>query len=173
MADVNAIVQSLRLLVKGRQSLSYLMMCTVVSVDGITCTCQPIDDGEAEIPDVRLVGEESDTNFILIPKVNSVVGVLAFCDLETTEYTVVLTSEVDTINLRGDQYDGLVRVSDLVTKLNNLENKVNALVNFTSTHTHTGVQTGGGSSGPTATPVTGTLTPTQQTDIENENVKHG
>ncbi|HUM50491.1 MAG TPA: hypothetical protein PK431_01710 [Chitinophagales bacterium] len=64
---------------------------------------------------------------------------------------------------------GMVKITELVEKLNNLENKVNQLVTWSSTHTHPVPSLG--TSG-TAVGVTGILTTTQVSDIENENVKH-
>jgi len=90
----------------------------------------------------------------------------------------VLCSEVENIYIdtqgdtifNGGTLDGMVKVGDLVTKLNNLENKVNDLVTWSSTHTHTGVTPGPGSTG-TAVGVVGTLTPTQQSELENTKIK--
>lgn len=160
MADKNAIAKKLRLIVNnGRETEENIIMCTVVSVSGIYCVCQPLDEEQAEIVDVRLVSEESDTNFIITPSVGSVVGVLAFSDVEVSEFMVVLFSEIDTINIRGDQYGGLVKIEDLVTKLNNLENKVNTIITW----------------GATVSPplATAPLIATVRANIENENVTHG
>ena len=68
---------------------------------------------------------------------------------------------------------GLVKVVELTQKLNALENKVNALLTAYNSHVHSGVTTGPGSSGPTPTQVTGTLTPTQRADIENDKIVQG
>ena len=166
MADVNAIAKNLRLIVnKGREIEDNIILCTVNSVSGLYCEVQPIDESLASIPDVRLASELHDTNFFIIPTVDSVVGVLAFSDIETTDYYVAMFSEIDSIKIRGDQYDGLVKVGDLVTKLNNIENKVNLIISTFNAHVHGGA--------PTATPVAGTLTTTVQADLENTAVTHG
>lgn len=175
MADKNAIAQSLRRIVNGgRESVDNLLMCTVVSVDGDTCVCQPIDDNEAELVDVRLVAEADATNTLITPVIGSVVGVLAFSDLEVTEYMVALFSKVDTMKLRGDQYAGLVKVAELTTKLNALESDLNALKTIFST-TWTPVPNDGGAAlkAASATWYASTITQTIQGDIENTNVKHG
>ena len=72
----------------------------------------------------------------------------------------------------GNSTDGIGIQNFSNYKLNAIENKVNDLVTFTATHTHTGVTAGGGTSGTTATPVTGSLTPTQISDIEDQQIKH-
>jgi hypothetical protein len=65
-------------------------------------------------------------------------------------------------------------VGELTTKLNNLENKVNDIVAKFNSHTHIlTLSTGTGTAAPTTTKVPGTLTPTEQSEIENDKVKHG
>jgi hypothetical protein len=71
-------------------------------------------------------------------------------------------------------YGGLVEVAQLVTKLNNLENFVNDLVQKFNSHTHILTLTSGtGTAAPTAAPETGTLTQTKRGDIENTSIIHG
>lgn len=68
---------------------------------------------------------------------------------------------------------GLVKVIDLTTKLNNLENKVNALLSAFNSHTHILTLTSGtGTAAPTVAPVAGTLTPTVRGDIEDTKITH-
>jgi hypothetical protein len=80
---------------------------------------------------------------------------------------IVGYSDLSELWLRGNQFGGLVKVSDLVTKLNNLEDKVNSLLAAYNAHTHAS------SGAPPVPTVTGSLTPTTQNDIENPLVKHG
>lgn len=94
-----------------------------------------------------------------IPEIGSTVFVV--------DGIIVGYSDLSELWLRGNQFEGLVKVSDLVTKLNNLENKVNTILSSYNAHTHAS------SGAPPVPTITGTLTPTQQTDIENPNVKHG
>lgn len=49
-------------------------VCKVVSVDGFSCVVDPID-GDTRIEDVRLIADETDEFFVLIPKVESIVVV--------------------------------------------------------------------------------------------------
>jgi hypothetical protein len=86
--------------------------------------------------------------------------------------TKVLISDGE-IKLNDGAMGGLVKVIQLTQKLNNLENKVNQLITAYNSHVHTGVTTGPGSSATTPTQVTGSLTPTQRADIENEKIVHG
>ena len=160
------------------RSEMYCVLCTVNSVDTSERTCEvtPLN-GKADLFDVRFQAELSLTEGLFIePKVNSTV-LVAF--INSVQAAVIMCSEVENIYIdtRGDTVfnggnnDGMVKVGDLVTKLNNLENKVNDLVTWTATHTHTGVTPGPGSTG-TAVGIVGTLTPTQQSDLENTKVQH-
>ena len=80
---------------------------------------------------------------------------------------IVGYSDLSELWLRGNQFEGLVKVTELVTKLNNLENKVNSLLTAYNAHTHAS------SGAPPVPTVTGSLTPTTQNDLENPLVKHG
>lgn len=84
------------------------------------------------------------------------------------DMTMELTEEGFTFNEGVNK--GMVKLPELVQKLNTIENKVNELITWSSTHTHTGVMTGGGSSGP-AVGIVGSITPTQESDIENDKIK--
>jgi hypothetical protein len=77
-----------------------LIYCTVESVEGILCECKPIDENEANIFDVRLVCEESDANFYLMPKVGSQV-LVALVD-DNSGYIAVF-GEIESVAIRGDQ----------------------------------------------------------------------
>lgn len=77
------------------------------------------------------------------------------------------------IILNDGAMGGLVKVIELTQKLNNLENKVNAIISAFNSHTHVlTLTTGTGTAAPTAAPVSGTLTPTQRADIEDTKVVH-
>ena len=170
MAEKKTIKDALRDLVKT-DDVIYSVICTVKSVDTTDniCDCEPID-GSADLLEVRLMAQNS-TGFLIIPKVNSIVVVTMI-----NKYTgyVAMFSEVEEIQLNGDNYDGLVRIQDLVEKLNNLEDLVNDLVLKYNTHTHaTSCLAGAGTAAPTTATETTVLTPTQQVELENITVKHG
>lgn len=170
MADNNSIKEAIRELVKTDDVL-YSVLCTVKSVDTTNniCDCEPID-GSADLLEVRLMAQ-NETGFLIIPKIDSVVVVTMI-----NKYTgyVAMFSEVEKIYLNGDNYDGLVKIGDLVDKLNNLENKVNSIINTYNTHTHPYVNVSSpATTSPSASLVVGTLTPTQQTELENTTVVHG
>lgn len=153
------------------QEEMYLVRGSVsnVSTDNWTCDVTPIDGG-ADIKGVRLKPTNQDLKgFVIVPKD----GTKAVVGFESKTKAILLNAdEVDQMILRNGENGGLINVSDLVDKLNALEDKVNDLILYTSTHTHTGVTTGGGTSGTSASPVTGSLTPTTVEDIEDDKITH-
>lgn len=144
---------------------------TIISVDSTSrlCVCQVVS-GKASniINDVRLMAT-ADDGLLIIPTIGSSVCVIIsdYNDPYISQY-----SGIDKIILRGGDLGGLVRVINLTTKLNNLESKVNDLVTKFAAHTHTVVSVGSPTS-PNLLPVVGSLTPTQQTEIENKLITHG
>lgn len=151
------------------QTNNYSVVCNVSDIDTAKCVCNctPID-GSAVLVNVRLNASDKD-GFKLIPKDGSTVLVTLIN--KTTGY-VAMVSEVDEIHLNGINEDGLVKVNDLVAKLNNLENKVNTIIATFNAHTHVASSFGSPTTTPPS-PVVGTLTPTVKTDLENIKVLHG
>lgn len=78
------------------------------------------------------------------------------------------------ITLNDGALGGLVKVIDLVNRMNLIENKVNDLITKFNSHTHILTLTmGTGTAAATANPVSGTLTPTDRQDIENDKIVQG
>lgn len=174
------------------KDLVQVFVCKVDSVDKVkrTCDCTPIGgDAATSLPGVRLMVENND-GFLVIPSVGSSVVVALstkglayiyqFSDIDEVLIYVEGTPNPTTFNLKqgliqfnDGSFAGLVKVIELTQKLNNLENKVNDIITKYDTHTHAGVQTGGGSTATPSAIVTGTLTPTTQSEIENTLIKHG
>ncbi len=145
-----------------------IKVAKVQSVTANTCDVELLDSG-FDITGVRLQAETQD-GFLCVPAIDSMVIIAPIDDFE---YVVVMFSQLDSIKMLDGSYGGLIKISDLITKLNNLENKVNSIITTFNAHVHTGVTTGGGSSAISPTPITGTLTPTQIADIENDLITHG
>ena len=145
-----------------------IRIAEVLSVDDSARTCNvKFIDSEMELPGVRLQVDPADGIYYK-PSVGSNVAILNIADFD---FIVVMYSKLDGIQFMDGASGGLVVVQDLVDKLNALENKVNDIISLFNSHVHSGVTTGGGSSGSTPTPVSGTLTLTQVDDIENDNIK--
>lgn len=143
---------------------------TAVDKGAKTCTVK-VD--EREIPKVRINSIlEAGTNVIdVFPSVGSKV-VCGVVEGNPMDMYVIDTNNMDEIVINGGENLGIVKVSELVSKLNELENKVNSIVSTFNSHVHTGVTIGTASSGATATPVSGSLINTVVDDLQNEKIKH-
>lgn len=166
-----------------------VMYCEVLSVDksARTCKVKPLSSrADTEIDDVGLMAEKNDGEF-KIPTVGSTVGVLmstqvsphivSWSDLDEW-YLVIGKTTIDmkngTIKLGDGSYDGLVKVASITEKLNNIENLLNTFFTLYNAHTHPYVNvTTPATTSPTTSLETQTLTPTQQSDIENNKITHG
>jgi hypothetical protein len=171
MSENTDIREALRTLI-GHEDLAAFksLICTVSNINTttMTCDCIPIN-GEPDFVDVLLC-VDGKKGFVLIPTDGSFVAVTQTSE---TDAYLAMVSEVDGIWLNGNTNGGLVKVVDLTTKLNNLENKVNQLI--TAFNAWTPVPNDGGAALKTAltTWVATSLTPTVRANIENTNVKHG
>jgi hypothetical protein len=148
----------------------YFLDCEVKSVDeaGRVCTVIALSGKVGSEFTARLMASIDD-GILAVPVVGSTV-VVSLSDFTTG--CVVQYSELDNITLRGGDLGGMVKVIELTKKINNLENKLNALITKYNTHTHN-VTAIGSPTGPGLQPETGTLTPTQRADIENTKITHG
>jgi len=150
----------------------------VVSVDKTANICVvTLNNTGEEIVDVKLLSiiDNPDTKFVIYPVVGSDVSIV-FLDNDMHDAIVVKISEVDEILLRGDQFGGLIKVAELVTKLNATENKLNDLIGKWNSFCTVYVPGSPSTLGLPATLTTSeetTLTPTVRGDIENVNIKHG
>jgi hypothetical protein len=149
----------------------YGVPCIVDSVDETaqTCDCLPIN-GNAAFLDVRLKAGAGN-GVLMIPKEGSVVIVQPIND--ETGY-ISLFSEIESIQFLDGSYDGLIKIADLVNKINGIEDKLNDILSTLKTHTHAGVTSGASSTAPPVDFVAILpLTKTQQAEIENDIIKHG
>lgn len=151
-------------------------LAIVKSVDFDKCSCTVLI-GDILLSDVNLrsVIDESKKGFVVFPKVDSFVLIGTIKNIETNAF-VVMCSEITDVWIdakvvfnNGDN-KGMVKLPELVNKINILESKVNDIIAWTATHTHTGVTTGGGTSG-VAVGVIGNLVETQESDLENKDIK--
>ena len=149
----------------------YSIVCTVNDVDisGKTCNCSPIN-GDAKLLNVRLMTDVTKVGIFVTPSVNSQVMVTMI-----NKYTgyVSMFSELDEIQLNGKNKNGLVQVTDLVTKLNNLENKLNSLITTFNAWTPAPNDGGAALKSVLATWVATSLSPTTKIELENKTVLHG
>lgn len=129
-----------------------------VNTSELTCVVEPVD--APEIYEVRLKAaiDNVKEGVVEIPKTNSTVLVgLIGNDMNTC--FIIRCSQVEEVVMFGGTLGGLIKITDLVSKLNALENKVNTIIAW-----------GGTVSPPLATTV---LAVTNRADLENTKVKHG
>lgn len=103
----------------------YSIPCEVTAVNGDFADLTPLN-GDAKIFDVKLTAGTSNTPFLITPTVGSTV-LATFLSKDTA--FVSLYSEIDSVKIRGDQFGGLVKVQELVDKINQLENQINDIYN--------------------------------------------
>lgn len=153
------------------QDKTMIFDAVVVSVDQKkrTCVVTAVGGKSANTFTARLMAAVDD-GILVLPTVGSTVGILMSTFVKPM---VIMHSGVDQVILRGGDLGGLVRVIDLTTKLNAIEDKVNDLITKYNSHVHPGVTAGAGVTAPTASIEPGSLTRTVRTDIENKNINHG
>lgn len=146
---------------------------TAVNADANTCTVEPINGGAVR-EEVRLCAAiTSITNpVVVIPKVNSTV-ICGIIENNKRAMFVMLCAEVAEVKLRGDAFGGIVKVGDLVDKLNAIEQDLNTLKTVFSTWVVVPMDGGAALKAAAATWYGDQLTPTVADDISNDNVKHG
>jgi hypothetical protein len=143
-----------------------------VSMKDRTCEVTMIGGQSANTLTVRLMAS-ADDGLLMKPTIGSTIVVMM------SEYTapfVAKYSGVDSITMLGGDLKGLVKVDDLVTQLNNLEDFVKDLAQKYNAHTHPYVNV---SASAVTSPVlppdqeTGVITNTQASDLENTNITQG
>lgn len=163
--------EDIRKAIKGLSNQTGMMniLCKVESVDLVnkTCYCQPVFGG-ADIQDVRLIADNQE-GFLIIPAINSLVIVSM---LNQAVGYVSMFSNVQEIQLNGDNYGGLVRIRELETQLNTLQTEINTLKTLVGTAiaVYSAAIDGGASA---STFNAAQLPQINLTQLENITVKHG
>jgi hypothetical protein len=163
MSEIKALIQKL---VKNSIPLvAQVGLVTYIDFDQHTCDVE-LTDG-TELPDVRLravLNDKSD-GLIVYPKLGSYVLVSSINNRLEQSF-VVLASEVDTIVFNEGKNGGLVKIEELVERLNRLEERM-------TSHQHLYISAAGTLTPTTADALTNqALIATKVKDLENENFKH-
>jgi hypothetical protein len=164
------IAEAIRAL-SGMDDLSFeSSACKVKSVDptNMTCDVEPLD-GSADLLDVRLNANYG-KGFTLIPKKDSIVVVTQLSD--ATAF-VSMVSEVEQIYLAGDDNKGIVKVSELVDKVNRLENQINNILTVLKSTTIPLAPSGTYPFAPLYSAINNITPLTTINDLENTKVQHG
>lgn len=150
-----------------------------VDVDARTCVCVvTVGRTEYQLPDVRLIPVVDDGLFIE-PAIDSNVKVLMSVNNEPfvcqfSEIENITISANTLVSLNDGSFGGMVKIADLVEKLNALENDINTLKTAFASWAPTGTLADGTLLKTATTSWSAqSLTPTQQSELENTMIVHG
>lgn len=163
-----------------------LIIGTVNSVDEDNATCEVLIQNDVILPNVSLQSSICD-GLLILPVKDSTVYVLTskyntpliiqYSDIDKFELTVndsyFVVKNDGSIQLNDGSFDGLVKVGELVKKINAIENLLNGFITIYNTHTHTATSFGSPTTVPSAIESQQISPTTQQKDIENDKIKHG
>jgi len=155
----------------GKGDQLYSTICKVVSVDRNerSCEVEPVS-GDATIPGCRLQASlDLESGFILIPAVDSFVIVTW---LNKNAGYVSLCSEVDEIQLRGDQFGGLVIASKLKEQVDKNSQFLDSIKQIFDGWVPV-AQDGGAALKTAWSAISSALQTADLSDITNDTVKHG
>ena len=136
------------------------------NVDADKGVCDVEIEGKAPAKGALIGNAES--GVLTVPKEGSVVAVVWASPVTAV---VVLTAEVEEIRIMGGQLGGMVKVEELVKKLNAVEKDLNNLKQVFQGWTPVAQDGGAVLKTAATTWATQQLTETQKSDIENEKVK--
>jgi hypothetical protein len=157
----------------------------VLSVDENAGTCKVeaiTGSATTDVDGVELQTVVAD-GLLFIPKVDSEVKIaystyttpfiVQYGDLDKIVIAAETSIDIfcEDIKFNDGTFKGLVKVVELTSKLNDIEDKVNSIISTFNSHTHGNGNQGAPTTPPTSS-ISGTLTPTQQADIENPKIQH-
>ena len=161
---------AIRKIVKDEFAETYGVPCIVDNVDDLEllCDCTPIN-GDATFLDVRLQAGAGN-GVVMLPTLGSTVIVQPINDV--TGY-VAYYSNLDSIKFLDGSYGGLIKIDDLVDKLNTIEDDINDLKTLFSTWVV--VPSDGGAALKTISTDWSSkkLDNTEKIEIENDKITHG
>ena len=144
---------------------------TAVDMTKQTATIKLDTEGNVTY-DVRLkaIIDENEAGFVVFPKVGA--KLLAAKIYNNDDYYMLTCSENQEVWINGKANGELINITEITSKLNNLVSEVNSLKSYINTHVHSGVTTGGGTSGSPAPTYTGSFSQFNEDDYKDEKVKH-
>ena len=179
MSEISDVIQQLAG-VKGANKINIIEGAIVsVNEEERTCVVNPLSDNyEGNIEEVYLSAQPND-GIIQIPSVDSVVKVCVCMGIDFP--FIIQFSDLDKIVILADTsiqfndggFGGLVKVEELVNKINALENQINNILNVLSTTTIPLAPSGTYPFAPLYSSITPIAPITQVTDINNPNITHG
>ena len=148
----------------------YSLPCKVVSIDSDNLAeLEPLN-GDPNLLGVRLTAGASETPFLINPVIGSAV-IATFLSRNTA--FISLYSEIESVEIRGGDLGGLVKVEELKSELAKLTARVDGIIS--AINNGVPVPTDGGTALQTTIKAALALIVNKEdfTNIENENVKHG
>lgn len=168
MADTENIGDLIRKLAKTDEEL-YSLPCKVVEVSGEVAEVAPLN-GDANILDVKITSGASSTPLLITPLKDSVV-IVTFLSKDTA--FISLYSEIETIQLRGDQYGGLIKIEELKTNLDKLTARVDGIIDAINNGVAIPQDGGVGLQNTIKASLSTLIDKEDFTGIENDLIKHG
>lgn len=174
------LVRAIREIARDPNAEVYAVLAEVIAVDEgeRTCTIEPLN-GDAQVTGIRFANS-ANAMFLAVPAIGSIVLVDFF---EDSEGYISMFSEVDSlvfsttpgnvIQLQDGSFGGIVKVTDLVSKLNAIEQDINNLKSAISDWTPVPNDGGAALKAALASYAGSTLTQTTRQDLENESITHG
>ncbi len=148
----------------------YARVGKVLAVDEANATAEVEIVGGAILDDVMLQKVSTAEGVLMLPKVGSIVAV-DWID-STTAY-IAMWSELESVAVRGSEFGGLVKVEQLVSSLNALEQDVNDLKNLLGSVVAVPQDGGAAILAALAAWTAQSLPESQRADLENETITHG
>ena len=147
----------------------YSIICKVSEVSGEVAELAPLN-GDASLFDVKLLAGTSATPLLITPVVGSTV-IATFLSKDTA--FVSLYSEIESVQIMGDQFGGLIKIEELVKNLDKLTARVDGIIDAIKNGVP--IPTDGGAGLQTSIKVALALLIDKEdfTTMENENIKHG
>jgi len=147
----------------------YSIICKVSEVSGEVAELAPLN-GDASLFDVKLLAGTSATPLLITPVVGSTV-IATFLSKDTA--FVSLYSEIESVQIMGDQFGGLIKIEELVKNLDKLTARVDGIIDAIKNGVP--IPTDGGAGLQTTIKVALALLVDKEdfTTMENENIKHG
>lgn len=168
MTKEQQIKESLRKIVGAKQVP--LFTATVSSVSGNTCT---VKVGTIELEKVRLTAAETDGNdtIIIEPAANSIVLVADLSGGDYRDLAVVQYGVIKDIIIMGGANEGLVKVKELTSKINAVEQQCNTMLSILKSISVVLAPSGTYPFAPLFASLN-PLTQTNKSEIQNSKVKH-
>ncbi len=164
-------LSEIRKSIKGMASWNGgLYTAKVLSADGETC-CVEIDGLVVSEVQLRAVVNGEESGLLITPKTGSYVTV-ADLSGDLTRLAVVGFSEVESVVINGGRLGGLVKIEELVNRLNYIENKIGALMDIFNDWNPV-AQDGGAALSAALIPwYTGQIELSKRSNLEDTAVKH-